>query len=121
MKYIAALLGAILLAVIFLPVGFLYAMFFRGRTNFLYKTSIGIDQLGNVVCGKLFNLILTKKTGYPFGNEDEVISSVIGKNLATGTLTFAGRLLAFLLDEIQKGHVEKSIENFSEATNKTVS
>ena len=102
MKYVAALLGAILLAVIFLPIGFVLTLFFKGRTKFLYKTAIGIDQLGNVVCAKLFSLILIKKKGYQFGNEDEVISSVIGKNLEAGTLSFAGKCLNWLLNLIDK-------------------
>jgi hypothetical protein len=45
-----------------------------------------------------------------FGNEDETISGVIGKNKRLNTLTFAGRLLDKLLDTIDKNHSIDAIE-----------
>lgn len=85
-------------------------MFYPNRKKQLYNIARGIDQLGNVVCGRLFNLTLIKKTGYKFGNEDETISSVIGKNKKTNTLTIAGYLLDLLLDKIDKNHSIDAIE-----------
>jgi len=110
MKYVAALLFAILLAIILLPVGFIMSLFYTARAKFLFKTCLGIDQLGNVVCARLFNATLIKSTGYQFGNEDEVISSVIGKNYESGTLSFIGKLLNWLLNTIQKQHTIRAIE-----------
>lgn len=110
MKYVAALIFAILLAIILLPVGFVMSLFYPERSKFLFKTCLGIDQLGNVVCARLFNATLIKSTGYQFGNEDEVISSVIGKNDEAGTLSFAGRALNWLLNTIQKEHTKRAIE-----------
>ncbi len=76
----------------------------------MYKIALGIDQLGNVVCKHLFNITLIKKDGYKFGNEDETISSAIGKNKKINTLTFTGRLLDWFLDIIDKNHSIKAIE-----------
>ena len=86
------------------------SMFYPNRKKHLYNIARGIDQLGNVVCGQLFNLTLIKKAGHKFGNEDETISSVIGKNKRTNTLTAAGCLLDTLLDAIDKNHSIKAIE-----------
>ena len=78
----------------------------------MYKIALGIDQLGNVVCANLFNIILIRSCSeHRFGNEDETISSVIGKNKKTGTLTFMGWVLDAILDAIQKQHSLLSIED----------
>jgi len=105
------LIVAIILATILFPIGFIVAMFYPKREEYMYKIALGIDQLGNVICDKLFNLTLIYPSSiYKFGNEDETISSVIGKNKKTNTLTFAGRLLDWLLDIIDKNHSIKAIE-----------
>jgi len=112
MKYIILILAALLLSAILLPIGFIFHLFFRGRKEWLFKICLGIDQLGNVVCGKLFDLTLIKSNGYQFGFEDETISSVIGKNCEAGTLTIAGKLLNAFLNALWKNHTINSIENF---------
>lgn len=104
------LIVAILLSIILFPIGFIVSMLYPNRKKHLYNIARGIDQLGNVVCGQLFNLTLIKKAGYRFGNEDETISSVIGKNKRTNTLTVTGHLLDALLDAIDKDHSTKAIE-----------
>jgi hypothetical protein len=105
------LLSAILISIILFPIGFIISIFYPNKRKYLYKIAMGIDQLGNVVCGQLFNLILVKKTSiHKFGNEDETISSVIGKNKQSITLTFTGQLLDKLLDIIDKNHSIKAIE-----------
>jgi 8-oxo-dGTP diphosphatase len=105
------LILAILLSVILFPIGFLVAMFYPKRERYMFNIALGIDQLGNVVCGKLFNLTLIYPSSINrFGNEDETISSVIGKNKKAGKLTFAGRMLDKLLDSIDKNHSISSIE-----------
>jgi hypothetical protein len=69
-----------------------------------------IDQLGNVVCEHLFNVTLIKKNGYKFGNEDVTISHVLGINEQRDTLSNAGKMLALLLNTIDKDHNQKAIE-----------
>ena len=112
MGKILILFVAILLAVLLFPIGLFVAMFYKGRTDYLFKIALGIDQLGNATCGKLMNHVLIKKEGYQFGFYEETISSVIGKNQLTDTLTGAGKLLNALLNRIQKDHAVLSIEKF---------
>ncbi len=75
--------------------GLLYSFFsvpikisFKGLLQrwhqYFLKMAISIDQLGNVVLQDLFNdLLITTKSQHSFGDEDETISSVLGKNKAT--------------------------------------
>jgi 8-oxo-dGTP diphosphatase len=105
-----ALIVAILLAVVLFPIGFVFSMFYPKRGKYLYRIALGIDQLGNVVCARLFNFFLIDADGYQFGNEDETISSVIGKNKQTNTLTMFGMLLDSLLEKIDKNHSIDAIE-----------
>jgi hypothetical protein len=79
-----ALIVAILLSIILFPIGFIVSMFYPKRGKYLYKIALGIDQLGNIVCARLFNFFLIDLDGYQFGDEDETISSVIGKNKGSG-------------------------------------
>lgn len=79
-------------------------------TKTLFKIAIVIDMGGNVLCAELFNDYLIKKKGYKFGNRKETISSVLGKNQIMNTLKPAGKLLADLLDKIDKRHCYKSID-----------
>ena len=86
-------------------------MFYPKRGKYLYKIALGIDQLGNVVCARLFNFFLIDLDGYQFGNEDETISSVIGKNKQANTLTLFGMLLDVILEKIDKNHTIDAIED----------
>jgi hypothetical protein len=73
--------------------------------------AVSIDANGNVVADDLFNQILIKKSGYKFGKRKETISSVLGKNQLSHTLTWTGWLIANTLDTIQSDHCLKSIDN----------
>ena len=74
-----------------------------------YRTAMSIDKFANVIAAELFNDIFIKKGGYTFGHPDETISSVIGKNQLTKTLTRAGRFLRRVLDKIEHNHCVDSI------------
>ncbi len=105
-----ALIVAIVLAIVLFPIGFVFSMFYPKRGKYLYRIALGIDQLGNVVCARLFNFFLIDINGHKFGNEDETISSVLGKNKKTNTLTFFGIALDALLELIDKNHNIEAIE-----------
>lgn len=106
------LIVAIAISIILFPIGFIFSMFYSGRRKYFYNVSRAIDQLGNVICARLFDFTLIKHYSiYKFGNEDETISSVIGKNKLTNNLTFVGRLLYYFLELIDKNHSIKAIEN----------
>lgn len=125
-KTIGTLLIALLLAAILLPVGFLYTVigivFFQNQKasrlgNYLYLVGLSIDQLGNVVAAYLFDdTLIRKRKGYRFGNPDETISGVLGKN--KHVLRRTGQWLYRLLNRIEKDHCEKAIEQVKEINRK---
>jgi len=104
------LIVAIVISIILFPIGFIFAMFYPGRKKYIYKIALSIDQLGNVICARLFNFFLIDIIGHKFGNEDETISGVIGKNKRTNTLTGLGIALDCILELLDKNHSVKAIE-----------
>ncbi len=97
--------------------GFFHTLFSRGligMEEFLLKIAISIDQLGNVIMQHLLNLLWVKKGGYKFGNRDETISSVLGKNKQNNTLTGFGKSIDKILDFIDANHSLNSIDYYVE-------
>jgi hypothetical protein len=68
------------------------------------------DRYGNVLIEYLANQVLIKSNGYKFGNPLDTISKVLGKNKATGTLTYLGFLIAYVLNKLDKNHVENAVK-----------
>jgi len=113
---------AAILATILLPIGLVWGIGeafvekgFKsawGRlSDYFFDTALSIDQLGNVACKELFNDTLIKNNSQNrFGDPDETISSVLGKNKRDGTLTKTGIALSWILDKLDKNHVIKSID-----------
>ena len=91
-----------------------FASFIKGGSKEWNKynedLAIAKDQYGNAMGKYLFNWLLIKKDGYNFGNVDETISSVIGKNKIKGTLTIFGKIMDVILDMLEKDHSIKSID-----------
>jgi len=113
MRGFILLIIALLLAIVLLPVGFAFQIIttlFKSVNIYLFTIAKSIDQLGNVVCADLFNYTMIKKDGYNFGHEDVTISHVLGMNKKINRLTFTGKALSWLLNAIDKDHVEKAIE-----------
>jgi hypothetical protein len=109
---------ALLLLITTSPIGFLYALvrqiFFekvKSLSLFFIEVALVLDQAGNVVMQHLLNdtLLVKNPNTYYFGNKKETISSVIGKNSLTDTLTFLGKWLNQFLNLIDKGHSLNSI------------
>jgi hypothetical protein len=99
------------------PIGFAYTLLksfvlldVRIIQDYYFKLAISLDQLGNVVMSGLFNAIIIKSKDNQFGNPDETISSVLGKNLRTNTLTLLGRILNAILNRIDDNHSINAIE-----------
>lgn len=90
--------------------GSIKALFSNNWNSYNRNLAIAKDQYGNGLCQYLFNDILIKKNGYKFGNIDETISSVIGKNKSENTLTIAGKCLDKILDVLDPNHSLKSID-----------
>jgi hypothetical protein len=113
---------AFILFIILAPFGIVYgvgASFVRVKIGegfqkiggYFKSIAISIDQTGNVFCKELFNDVLISPKGHQFGNEDETISSVLGKNKLNNTLTWAGKLLDAILNIFEKDHSVISIEH----------
>jgi len=113
MRGLVLLIVALIISAIVVPVGFMYQLLttcLNAVNKYLFRIAKSIDQTGNSICEKLFNDTLLKKTAkHHFGNEDETISSVLGKNKKAKTLTMIGKWLAWLLNRIEADHVEKAI------------
>lgn len=77
------------------------------RPAYGWRLLLSIDQFFNVLLSPVLNLFLPK-TAHRFGNEDETLSSVFGKNAATVTWCYWMCRLLHLFD---KGHCHKSIEH----------
>lgn len=84
---------------------------FRGKAKgYFMGTAINLDRFGNYEFRTLFNALLIRSDSQSrFGDFEETISSVLGKNLRANTLTRCGRLLVWVLDFIDKDHCVKCI------------
>ena len=118
---LALLLISVVLFIITIPLGLLYGLIFKlitksitGIGEFGLKIAISLDQLGNVSMQYLLNEIMIVKGGYKFGNRDETISSVIGKNEELDTLSNFGRFINKILNIIDPNHSLNSIDYFIE-------
>ena len=116
---------AIFLLSVTAPIGFIFALLqklftrkIQSLRDYLLEVALVLDQAGNVIMQHFLNAVLLKKlpNAYLFGNKKETISSVIGKNSLTNSLTSAGQLLNGFLNAIDKNHtlnsIEENIKNF---------
>jgi 8-oxo-dGTP diphosphatase len=105
------------LAGVIYPIAFLYSIGFtilksgyKTLDDYLFKCAYATDQHANVFLAKLFNDVMIKKGGHKFGNPDETISSVLGKNKLIGKLSLFGKCLDYLLHLLDDNHSLNSIE-----------
>ena len=99
----------------FTPIGYIYG-FIRSITlkelsEWHRDLALSKDRYGNVLLKHLNNDISISKEGYKFGNGKETMRSVYGKNKLKKTLLMLGRLVAKILNDIEKDHVEKAIDD----------
>lgn len=111
MKYYLLVILACLLFIIFAPIGWLVALFFKGRKDYFWRVALSIDQTGNVICGKFFDLTLRTKEGYSFGEVDRTISYALGRNKIKGTLTTTGKALDQLLETLDEEHTLNAVKS----------
>ena len=109
---------AFVLVVTTTPIGFLYALLrqlFSGKIKtlqiYFIEVALSLDNAGNVIMQHLLNdtLLIKNTDTYQFGNKKETISSVIGKNHLTNTLSPLGKALNSFLNFIDKDHSMNSI------------
>jgi hypothetical protein len=109
---------AFILLVTTTPIGFVYALLrqlFVGKIKtlqiYFIEVALALDNAGNVIMQHLLNdtLLIKNPNTYQFGNKKETISSVIGKNHLTNTLSPLGKALNSFLNYIDKDHSLNSI------------
>ena len=109
--YIVAIILLVPLTIVnLLAVIYKYGFKFSTFNGYFHETAIDIDKFGNRNFRTFLNATMKKKGGYMFGNVNETISSVLGKNQRDGTLTLFGKLVCNILNFLDKNHCEKSIK-----------
>ena len=102
---------AVVLSIPLYPIGFVYALIKCDNLSLYFRgIAESIDQLGNHVMQYAFNKWLIKDNAYKFGNIDETVSSVLGKNKRDKTLTKTGRFLDRILNKLDDNHSIDAIE-----------
>jgi hypothetical protein len=108
-KWLAINLLALSLFIIASLLCIVYYLVFYGIYDPFFKGfSVAIDKFGNVTMPNMWDFLFVKKGGYLFGNENETISSVLGKNLVLKKLTIFGYIIVFILT---KKHCMNAIDN----------
>lgn len=121
---IALTLTSILTALSFVFTPIYYIVTFKWRKgikcldNWFFKMALSLDQFGNVSCSKFLQLTMAKG-GEDFGGEDDTVSYVLGRLMYKNRLTWFGFFIVWILDIIEKDHVDiaidKKIESDKEA------
>lgn len=99
----------ILAYVLFLPLTIVNYFVVKNKKGYFKSSAINLDKYANREFRTLWNKTLKIENGYNFGNENETISSALGKNERDKTLTNTGKILVFVLDKLDKNHSIKSI------------
>lgn len=81
----------------------------KNKKGYFKSSAITIDKLANREFRTLLNKTLKKGNGYPFGSENETISSALGKNQRDDTLSKTGLIIVRILNLFEKNHSLKSI------------
>lgn len=123
------IIGVILLTLTALVAGVFYLVtLHQKRQNigeilqergYFYKlVAIGIDILGNIIGGSLFNWLFLKEVSkFPFGIPGEKISSVLEWNFRINNLSKTGFQLWTFLNWLEEDHGKKSVAEDIERAN----
>lgn len=80
--------------------------------GYFLNSAVSIDKWANREFRASWNrFLITKESPDRFGNIEETLSSVLGKNQRDNTLTKTGKVLVFILDTLDKDHCNKSIND----------
>lgn len=74
----------------------------------IWGVLIGLDQLANALLWPLLNMTV-QNGGVRFGNPDETLSSVMGKNVELGKCRFCV-FVCLVLNRLDRQHCSRSIE-----------
>ena len=95
--------------ILFLPLSIVNWFFVKDKHGYFKSSAVNLDKFGNREFRTLFNKTLINSEGCKFGDINETISSVLGKNQLIGTLTRFGKVIVWILDKIENNHALKSI------------
>lgn len=96
--------------ILFLPLSLINFLVVKNKKGYFKSSAINLDKFGNREFRTLLNKTLILESGYKFGDIKETISGVLGKNQRDNTLTKIGVILVWVLDKLDKNHVQKSID-----------
>ena len=107
---------AVILTIIFVPFGLAYGITYRILylkdfsyvSKIIIRIAVCLDQLDNVVCGDFLDQTMTR-AGKNFGLEDDTVSEILARN-KDRNLTKLGMCIANILEKIDPGHLNKSLE-----------
>ena len=94
--------------ILFLPLTIINFFVVRNK-GYFKSTAVSIDKFANRELRATWNKYLRTNEGYKFGNENETISSALGKNQRDKTLSKTGKVVCYILDKIDKEHCKNSI------------
>ena len=95
--------------ILFLPITFFNALNVK-KKGYLKDSAVNLDRYANREFRFSLNkYLILEKSPDRFGNIEETISSVLGKNQISKNLTELGKSLVWLLNKIEKNHCIKSI------------
>ena len=96
--------------ILFLPLSVINFFVVKNKKGYFKSSAINLDKFGNREFRTLLNKTLIREPGHKFGDIKETISGVLGKNQRDQTLSKTGKGLVWILDKMDKNHVEKSID-----------
>lgn len=96
--------------ILFLPLSLINYCVVKNKKGYFKSSAINLDKFGNREFRTLLNKTLRIETGYEFGNMNETISGVLGKNQRDKTLSKTGKILVWILNKLDKNHCFKSID-----------
>lgn len=85
--------------ILYLPLSIINFIVVKNKKGYFRSSAITIDKLANREFRTLWNKTLITWDGYDFGQENETISSALGKNIHNETLTRTGKILVWILTE----------------------
>jgi hypothetical protein len=100
-------------------IGFVYSLryivsprrFFLGLNDKVYRSAISNDQMANVWLKELLNDTCVKDGGHLYGDEDDTISDITGRNERDNKLTrFGWGFTKFLSKVLGANHSLESID-----------
>jgi O-antigen/teichoic acid export membrane protein len=102
-----------ILAFIWNPVYFIVSIKWQSGFNalgdYFRKLVVSVDQFGNASTATILNFLLIKRNGIKFGDIDFTVSYILGRNYFHSTLSLFGRFIVWLLDLIDKEHVQNAV------------